>query len=380
LTELAGAHLLVEGRPGRYAPHDLLRAYARELAGTHDPAAEQRAAAHRLLDYYLHNAHVANHLLYPNRPPIEPLVANATVVSDKLTDRRDALCWFGTEYSSLLAAVEYAAANDFDAHAWQLASTLWAYVRRGGYWRDKVAMHQAALGAAQRLKSPEARAHMHHGLATAYADMGRDEDAYAQLGLALEALPDAERSVLKADTHQGLSWICDRRGCYGEALEHARQALALFHRLGHRSGQASALNNVGWLHARLGDYARALALCGQALDIFREFEDHAYGADAWDSLGYTHHRLGDHEQAIAHYRHALELHREAGSRYCESRTLSRLGELLASGGDHLAAERALRRALDILCELAHPDADAVRATLESLPVAQGGVSSVAAGH
>jgi hypothetical protein len=36
LTELARAHLLTEHRPGRYSFHDLLRAYAAELAGDHE--------------------------------------------------------------------------------------------------------------------------------------------------------------------------------------------------------------------------------------------------------------------------------------------------------------------------------------------------------
>jgi hypothetical protein len=38
-AELTGAHLLAEQRPGRYGFHDLLRAYAAELAATVDPEA-----------------------------------------------------------------------------------------------------------------------------------------------------------------------------------------------------------------------------------------------------------------------------------------------------------------------------------------------------
>ncbi|MER5219987.1 AfsR/SARP family transcriptional regulator [Streptomyces flaveus] len=51
LAELADAHLLTEHTPGRYAPHDLLRAFAAELTQAHDSAAERRAARQRLLDH-----------------------------------------------------------------------------------------------------------------------------------------------------------------------------------------------------------------------------------------------------------------------------------------------------------------------------------------
>jgi hypothetical protein len=36
LDALARGHLIEQAAPGRYAMHDLLRAYARELAGTED--------------------------------------------------------------------------------------------------------------------------------------------------------------------------------------------------------------------------------------------------------------------------------------------------------------------------------------------------------
>jgi DNA-binding SARP family transcriptional activator len=54
LAELTRAHLLAEHAPGRYGFHDLLRAYATELARTHDSQNVLSAAAHRVLDHYLH--------------------------------------------------------------------------------------------------------------------------------------------------------------------------------------------------------------------------------------------------------------------------------------------------------------------------------------
>jgi hypothetical protein len=55
LTELTGASLLVEHTPGRYAFHDLLRAYATDLTQRIDSDRHRRAATHRMLDHYLHH-------------------------------------------------------------------------------------------------------------------------------------------------------------------------------------------------------------------------------------------------------------------------------------------------------------------------------------
>jgi transcriptional regulator with XRE-family HTH domain len=56
LGELARAYLMHPTATGRYGQHDLLRAYARELAASQDGADETRAALTRLRDHYLHAA------------------------------------------------------------------------------------------------------------------------------------------------------------------------------------------------------------------------------------------------------------------------------------------------------------------------------------
>ncbi|WP_329537320.1 NB-ARC domain-containing protein (plasmid) [Streptomyces sp. NBC_01450] len=63
LAELTRTHLLTEEAPGRYRFHDLLRAYANELAraedGEGDSEEERRDALCRMLDHYLLTAHAS---------------------------------------------------------------------------------------------------------------------------------------------------------------------------------------------------------------------------------------------------------------------------------------------------------------------------------
>jgi hypothetical protein len=104
LVELVRTNLIDEHVPGRYSYHDLLRAYAAELADNVD--AEQRhAAIHRLLDHYLHNSCAADRLLDPVREPIVLDAALPGVTVEQVSTREHAIDWFAAEHSVLLAAV-----------------------------------------------------------------------------------------------------------------------------------------------------------------------------------------------------------------------------------------------------------------------------------
>ncbi len=59
LRELTRTNMAAEHLPGRFAFHGLLRAYAAEAAERTDTEPHRRAAAHRVLDHYLHTAMTA---------------------------------------------------------------------------------------------------------------------------------------------------------------------------------------------------------------------------------------------------------------------------------------------------------------------------------
>ena len=70
LRELTAANLLTEHLPGRYAFHDLLRAYAAEQAHHTDSDTDRREATGRMLDHYLHTAARAARLLDAAKEPV----------------------------------------------------------------------------------------------------------------------------------------------------------------------------------------------------------------------------------------------------------------------------------------------------------------------
>ena len=98
--------MITETTSGRFTFHDLLRAYATELAEATEPEDERRAAEHRILDHYLHSAYRAEEMLNPYRDdPITLSPARSGVTPEHPADHQEGLAWFAAEYPVLLAAI-----------------------------------------------------------------------------------------------------------------------------------------------------------------------------------------------------------------------------------------------------------------------------------
>jgi DNA-binding SARP family transcriptional activator/tetratricopeptide (TPR) repeat protein len=366
LAELARAHLIEEQVPGRYTFHDLLRAYAAELAYAHTLEEERREVVQRVLDYYLHSAYAAALELDPHRESIGLSPPQRGVIPEQFPDSKGAMAWLTTEHAVLIAAVDQAASIELDTYAWQLAWTLTDFLDRRGHWQDRVATQGTALAAAQRAADERAQAHAHRYLGYAYAKLDRDHDAEMHLHRALDLYDRLGDQIGKARTHDCFTEVCGRDGRHEEALEHARRALDLYRAAYHTAGQAHALNSVGWHLAQLGDHRQALTYCDSALALHEGLGISRGQAHTWDSLGYVHQHLGHHQQAIASYTEALALYRDLGERYYEAATLVRLGEAHHAEGRLESSRAAWQEALTILRPLSPPEADRVREKLLGL--------------
>jgi DNA-binding SARP family transcriptional activator/tetratricopeptide (TPR) repeat protein len=362
LAELARAHLVTERIPGRFEFHDLLRAYATEVAYTYDSDDYRYAARYRVLDHYLHTACRADELLNRHRDrPFTPADASPGVTPESLADQKQALAWFESEHAVLLTALRLA--TGFDTHIWQLAWALAPYFGYQGHWRDRRDSQNLALEASRRLSDKLAQGLSHRLLGGAFVQLSSYDDARTHLQHALDLFGELGDHTGQADAHRSLGWMLERQGRYSEALSHAQQALVLFEAAGHNTGRARALNAVGWFHARLGDYQQALVCCQQALDLQREIDDHFGLAETYDSLGYAHRHLGHQQQATDCYQQAVNLYGELDDRYSEADTLVSLGDAHQAFGDPEFARMAWRRALAILEQLGHPRAGQVRAKM-----------------
>jgi len=363
LDELTRCHLITQPAYGRYGCHDLLRAYAGELARDLDGAADRRAATRRMLDHYLGTAFAAAMLIDPHREPLRPLPARTDPPPERLDDHAAAMAWFTGVWPVLLGAIDVAAATGHDERALMLTWCVGDFLQRRGHWHDWESALLTALAAARRLGDRPGRAYVHRMLARALTPLGRFDDAHDHLRRALDIFGDLGDRSGQARTHRNIALVLERQGRYESALAHAEQTLRLRREDGSPAALANALNNVGWYHSLVGDHRRALDFCREALEINERIEDRYGQAAAWDSIGYAHHHLGEYDRAATCLGTALRLIREVGDRYSEATVLTHLGDTGDAAGRPDEAHELWRAALMILDELGHRDAETVRARL-----------------
>ncbi|MEV0267916.1 BTAD domain-containing putative transcriptional regulator [Hamadaea sp. NPDC050747] len=370
LAELSQLNLLNETSPGRYAFHDLIRAYAVELGQAED-ATEREHAVQRMFSHYLHSALTAGHRLNPHRVhqpgrAAGPGEVPVGVIPENPGDTGQALAWLATEHQVLKAIFSAMVQAGLDEYAVQLAWAIDGYLARSGRRGERADNRLMALQAVQRLGDRLEIAWAHRGLARAYRELGRFEDARDQLSQALPLFIELGDQAGAAHAQLSLGQIHEMQGDLASAHTHALQALAVFRDLDDVSGQATALNAVGWCQAHLGEPDAGLVTCEEALTLQRKTGDRYGEATTLDSLSVIHLQLGDATQAVDCCRLALSLHRESGDRFAESQTLVQLGAGYRTLGDFGAATQSLREATAILEDLGRPEAEDARLALQEL--------------
>jgi len=368
LAELVAANLTTEPAPGRFDTHDLLAAYAAELARDLD-AATRRDCLRRLLDHYLQTAFRAAKLVEPFRtPPAMPSPID-DVSTVELADYAHSMAWLRDEYPVLMATINDAWAptdvvqTERDAYTWRMAWCLGDFHLRHGYWQDQIVAQHAALAAATRLDDRPAQARSLNNLAGVCERLNHHEDARAYFGRALRLNRSAGDIEGQAINHANLAWLYSRHSRAAPALCHARRSLELYSSLGHRDGYAFALTLVGENSRRLGDHQRALECLHEALAVNEELGDRRGQAESLEQLGHAHLALGEHGRAEECYRAALELTRHLDDRDHEAAVLSGLGDCLLADGRPADARAQWLTALSIVDGLDPYGADAIRAKL-----------------
>jgi tetratricopeptide (TPR) repeat protein len=361
LRELARAHLADEPGPGRFAVHDLLRAYAAEQARVADPEASLRAADLRLLDYYLRTGHAGAVLLAPSRDCGELPAPRPGVITEPPLSEDAALAWFAAERRSLLAAAARAAERGLVPYSWQLPWVISPYLINAGHWADFAASQRAALDAAEAAGDRRGAGHALYLLAYALDLSGDGVGAEAHLRQALEVFTETGDEDSQGLVLHGIAHTLQTRGELDAALPIALEALRLRSAHGSPAVVAATENAVGAICARLGLHALALEHCRNALAAARAGGTRLQEGDALSSLGLAYSRIGDHERAAACYEEAVATYRELGDMPYLAAALTALGDAQTAAGDAAAARESHAAARRLLDAMPPSDASQVRA-------------------
>lgn len=370
LGTLLDHHLLARAPNGQFRFHGLIREYAAVRAARDDPAAEQRQAVARLLDFYLHTADQADRVLHPfrQRPPVT--VTHLPAASPPAATPEDAAAWLEAEWRNILQAAQHAGRHEWKKRCADLTHVLADFLEIRSYWDEAITAHTLALQAGRELADPARIASAALELSAVSQQVGRHdaslplaEEAAAcyrtlgdrrgegraldQIGLAhqraarsREALAYFREAEIMLDTagdehgvaatlsHSGIaSWHLGR---YQEALNYLREGLALYRRAGDQLGTAKTLNNLGRIHLYCGYHRDALEAYCESLAIFTEIGGAQHEAVLRHNIGSVYHYKGSHEEGLASYRRALAIYRDIGDLPDEADVLNDIGAIYQS--------------------------------------------------
>ena len=250
LAELTRAHLLTEHVPGRYAFHDLLRAYAAELAARPTPTTERRrrpAPAARPLPAHRPRrrpaAAPAPRADHPDRrrSPASP--------PERLADREQALAWFTAEHRRAARRRRRTPprpASTPTPGSWPGRCA--TFLDRRGHWHDQAVTPQTrARGRRRAAGRPGGQAHAHRGLGLRLHPAGP-----ARRRPRPPAAAPSTCSARSATTRPGPHPPQPRPGVRAAGPLPARRSTTpggpwtCSGRPATAAGQANALNAVGW--------------------------------------------------------------------------------------------------------------------------------------
>ncbi|MFE2941509.1 BTAD domain-containing putative transcriptional regulator [Streptomyces sp. NPDC059255] len=330
LNTLADAHLIEPSAHDRYRFHDLLRAYADELAWKHDAEDERSHALDALLTWYSHTAHTADRRLYPTctrlvTNPAEPAHPHP------IPDRDHAWAWFTAERANLVAVLHHAVDRTMDRYALHLVDALGFLVLMGG-WEERIDTATAGLRAARRSGEAEHEANVLLARGEALAHL-QHPDAEPDLARASALARDAGNIHIQIAARTELGQLLRRQTRFAEALLHFDEARALSRGFDTGRWEAVAEGNIAQLHADLGNYQQAIDHGTRSAQLRHQLGDTDGEACALSAIARGRQGIGDHETAITNCRRAIALGRASLGSHDE--TLAWPLAVLATSLNHL---------------------------------------------
>lgn len=372
----------------RYRFHDLLRAYARELAAA-DPVAERTGALRRVVGGWLSLAQVAGARIPTSNFgfALRPLPCWRPDDGTVRLAEAAPLDWFQVEWGSLLGTVEQAFASDLDQLGAALGARLapvfvvrglyddWRALceitlagarRAGNRWWEGAALRglgeldgmQFRLGEAvanlrraaeifDELDDDEGRALVAAGLGGALTEMGHDDEAD---GEAFAQLEKARLLMTGGGDLRSRVWVLRRLGRLRQRQQRYDDAAGYFQRAlagldeGEAVAEAGLLERLGEIRTMQGRGDEAHTAIERALRLHRRHGDLFGEARALGSLGELHRTEGRPDEALNHLADALRRWRQIGFVREQVRTLELLGAVHERIGNTEAAEVARREA------------------------------------
>ncbi|MFC9508427.1 BTAD domain-containing putative transcriptional regulator [Streptomyces sp. NPDC057002] len=320
LDRLAEVALLQETRWGRYVPHDLVRDFARELAGRPDARAGNTDAVERALRWYRQRLARCAAALRPGpgRAPEQPGDAPA------FADAAAALAWGDTEAANLLSLADSGADGRLGpGRTLELINSLFPYLHDRGRARDLERLTRHAIALARSGGDAAAEARALGQLASAHYSAGRVRQALLLLDEAVELSGHLADDAARMRHLGNRAALLRELGRGAEARATLARCLALRPDTLAPGEEATLVGHQGNV-AELGDPRTALSFHLRSRDLARQGGNAVLEQVALCNAGRAHLALGDPAQALRSFDEALSV-TSAGAGHWNAERETRLG-------------------------------------------------------
>ncbi|MFC3891443.1 ATP-binding protein [Lentzea rhizosphaerae] len=355
LDDLVEKNLLIEVGDDRFRFHDLLRLHARAQND-----AEREDAIQRAVEFYLDKAVVADAAAIPGRPRVGLRFKSAD--PDAFGSRAEALDWLDHERDNLVQALRAADVHGWPDLVWQLAEAMYALFQRRHHYSDWLFTHERGVRAAQMCGERTAEARLRNQLAVALRNLGRLDEATAQVRTVLELAGDHDLGS-RATALMRLGHIYRLRGEFDVALRYFREGLDVETRHGRTRGIALARRRIGEVLINLGRIDEAITELEESEALLDNDVDKAR-ARMFRSRAVL--RASRFDEALRLAESVLADVRDAGSPLHVADAFELLGEIAERQSDLARARDHYRSALACYGESFDPSAEHVRARLADL--------------
>lgn len=355
LDDLVEKNLLIEAGDDRFRFHDLLRLHARAQND-----AEREDAIQRAVEFYLDKAVVADAAAIPGRPRVGLRFKSAD--PDAFGSRAEALDWLDHERDNLVQALRAADGHGWPDLVWQLAEAMYALFQRRHHYSDWLFTHERGVRAAQMCGERTAEARLRNQLAVALRNLGRLDEATAQVRTVLELAGDHDLGS-RATALMRLGHIYRLRGEFDVALRYFREGLDVETRHGRTRGIALARRRIGEVLIHLGRIDEAITELEESEALLDDDVDKAR-ARMFRSRAVL--QASRFDEAVRLAESVLADVRDAGSPLHVADAFELLGEIAERQRDLARARDHYRSALACYGESFDPSAEHVRARLADL--------------
>ncbi|MFF4259520.1 BTAD domain-containing putative transcriptional regulator [Streptomyces sp. NPDC001663] len=331
LDRLVDVALLEETAYGRYAPHDLVRDFAHELAGG---AADTDIDESALRWYAAVAERALTAIVEPGldqddrrRPTAAQPPDHAAEVAALpfFESAEQAFAWGDTELENVVTMVERYADDADDRRAARVSALVrlfFPYVQRSGRVAEMEVLGLAALRVARRLGDEAAEAYALGDLAGLHFLTGRQGEALALNDRALTIWLRLDRVSWMRRCLNNRGLLLEGLGRYEESGRALRQSLEYSRQLNDPHGEAVTHSHLGNLYehtdprAAIEQHRRSLAIGDEIGAVIVQHSAHC-------NIGYAHLTLGEPAAALPHFEESLRILGGHGDWHGESQT--RLG-------------------------------------------------------